>query len=315
LAQDNGIELTEAELEEMANTISGMNVNNIDQVTDKFNTFAETISTKADTAIDNLDASIDELRSDMAAMQFNENEITEMEKSAEKAADATQELSNSMSNIGGLAGEGVQGTFKMSVALTEFASTAMAVSSLITSVQSSMRIFADEGASGFEKFGAALSMIMPLLSTYNALQALSTTLTKADGVAKLFALVGYKMMKTEAGALTLAKIGETGAVTANTAAWYANPIMWIALIVVGVVAALAALVAVIGAVSKALSDAYNADAIAAENAEKAAENLTAAYEDAKTAYEDMIGAMDEYKSAREGLESLTKGTFEYEEAL
>jgi hypothetical protein len=126
----------------------------------------------------------------MAAMQFNENEIAEMEQSAERAAEATQELSNSMSNIGGLADENVQGTFKMSVALTEFASTAMSVSSLITSVQSSMRVFADEGATGFEKFGAALSMIMPLLSTYNALQALSTTLSKQDKIAKLGAAAG-----------------------------------------------------------------------------------------------------------------------------
>jgi hypothetical protein len=123
------------------------------------------------------------------------------------------------------------------------------------------------------------------------------------------------MVKTESGALTLVKMGETGAVNANTAAWYANPIMWIALVIVGVIAALAALVAVIGAVSKALSDAYNADAIAAEKAEASARALSEAYNEAKQSYEDMIAAMDEYKSARESLDSLTEGTKEYQEAL
>ena len=315
LAQDNGIELTEQELAEMANAINGINVDNVDQVTDKFSNFAQVISSRADTAIDTLDASIDELRSDMAAMQFNENEIAEMEQSAERAAEATQELSNSMSNIGGLADENVQGTFKMSVALTEFASTAMSVSSLITSVQSSMRVFADEGATGFEKFGAALSMIMPLLSTYNALQALSTTLSKQDKIAKLGAAAGQMAANAMAAIGIGVKNAETGAVVANTAAWYANPIMWIALIVVGVVAALAALVAVIGAVNKALADAYNADAIAAEKAENAAKNLGEAYNTVKQEYEDMIAAMENYQSARDALDELTKGTEEYEDAL
>jgi hypothetical protein len=91
--------------------------------------------------------------------------------------------------------------------------------------------------------------------------------------------------------------------------------MWIALVVVGVVAALAALVAVIGAVNKALADAYNADAIAAEKAENAAKNLGEAYNTVKQEYEDMIAAMENYQSARDALDELTKGTKEYEDAL
>ena len=315
LAQDNGIELTEQELAEMATAINGINVDNVDQVTDKFNNLAQVISSRADTAIDTLDASIDELRSDMAAMQFNENEIVEMEQSAERAAEATQELSNSMSNIGGLADENVQGTFKMSVALTEFASTAMSVSSLITSVQSAMRVFADEGATGFEKFGAALSMIMPLLSTYNALQALSTTLSKQDQIAKLGAAAGQMAANAMAAIGIGVKNAETGAVVANTAAWYANPIMWIALIIVGVIAALTALVAAIGAVSKALIDAHNADANGAKEAAEQVEVLTERYEELKNKAQELNDAIADYQDARNALEDLEKGTDEYAEAL
>jgi hypothetical protein len=74
-----------------------------------------------------------------------------------------------MSNIDGIAEEDIQGTFKMSVAMTQFASTAMSVSSLITSVKSAISVFTDEGASGFEKIGAAISILMPLMSTFNAI--------------------------------------------------------------------------------------------------------------------------------------------------
>lgn len=315
LAQENGIKLSESMIKSMSNTINGMNVNNIEQVTQRFSNFAQVISGKANAAITTLDASIEDLRGDMSTMQFNENEIREMEQAAEGAATANQELSDSMTNISGAANENVQGTFKMSTALTEFASTAMSVSALITSMQSAISVFGDEGASGFEKFGAAISVILPLMSTFNALQALSTTLSKQDKIAKLGAAAGQMAANAMAAMGIGVKNTETGVVTANTAAWYANPIMWIALIIVGVIAALAALITVIVKVSRALSDAYNKDAIAAERAEASARALSEAYNEAKQSYEDMIAAMDEYKSARESLDSLTEGTKEYQEAL
>ena len=315
LAQDNGIQLSDSMIESMSQSIDEMNVDNIDSITEKFGKFAEVVSGKANASIGRLDTSIDELRSDMGAMQFNENEIVEMEQSAERAAEATQELSNSMSNIGGLADENVQGTFKMSVALTEFASTAMSVSSLITSIQSSIRVFTDEGATGFEKFGAALSMIMPLLSTYNALQALSTTLSKQDQIAKLGAAAGQMAANAMAAIGIGVKNTETGAVVANTAAWYANPIMWIALIIVGVIAALTALVAAIGAVTKALIDAHNADADAAKEASEQVKVLTERYEELKDKAQELNDAIADYQDARDALADLEKGTDEYAEAL
>jgi hypothetical protein len=74
-----------------------------------------------------------------------------------------------MGNIKGYADQGIESTFKMSVALTEFASVAMSVSSLITSIKGAIDVFSDDSATGFEKMGAAISILMPILSTYNAL--------------------------------------------------------------------------------------------------------------------------------------------------
>lgn len=92
--------------------------------------------------------------------------------------------------------------------------------------------------------------------------------------------------------------------------------LWAALWPIAVVAAaVAAAIAVLVLTIKALSNAYNADSIAAEKAEESARNLAEAYNEAKTEYEDMISAMENYQSARDGLDSLTKGTEDYSSAL
>lgn len=92
--------------------------------------------------------------------------------------------------------------------------------------------------------------------------------------------------------------------------------LWAALWPIAVVAAaVAAAIAILVLTIKALSNAYNADSIAAEKAEESARNLAEAYNEAKTEYEDMISAMENYQSARDGLDSLTKGTEDYSSAL
>ena len=315
VAKESDLALDDDYIEKMAQSINNMDTSNIEDVTAEFDDFATAISTDASNGVKQLDGSISTLSEKMGALQFDSGEIDGLEQKADEAAEGLQNLNNSMDNIQGTAEETFGGEFKPSVALTEFASVAMSVSSLVTSMQSAMSVFADEGATGFEKIGAAISVLMPLMSTFNALQALSTTLSNKDTIAKAANALGMKVMAAIAPATVTAKTAETGAVWANTAAWYANPIMWIALIIVGVVAALAALVTIIVKVSQALSDAYNKDAIAAEKAEASARALSEAYNEAKQSYEDMIAAMDEYKSARESLDSLTEGTKEYQEAL
>ena len=77
-------------------------------------------------------------------------------------------------------------------------------------------------------------------------------------------------------------------------------------------------VAIISAITYSIHkgiEKYNEDAIAAKNAEEAAQELAKAYSEVKNKYEEMISTMDGYKSAREGLDNLTKGTNEYREQL
>lgn len=315
VARDNGIKLSGTMVESMSAAIDGLDADNIEQVTEKFGRFAQVVSRKANVALSNLETSIDDLREDMTSMKFNSDELKEMEQTAERAATATQELSNSMANINGVADENIDSTFKLSTALTDFGSTVMSVSSLVTSLQNAFSLIGKDGVTGFEVMGAMISTIIPLLTTYNSLQSLTSSLTQANYVKQLLAAKGYKMVTLESGKLAVAKVSETGAVISNTAAWYANPILWIALAIAGVVAALVILVTTIKGLSKAISDAYNADAIAAEKAEASARKLGEAYNEVKQEYQDMIAAMEEYQSAKDALSALTEGTEEYREAL
>ena len=273
-----------------------------------FEKFKQSIDGNLTSKMDSLNASIEESSDTLEKLGLSTTGLGAMKKSAEEAAEGVTKLTLSTGNIKGQVDKGIDSTFKMSVALTQFGATAMSVSTMLNSINSAINIFKDEGATGLEKFGAAISIITAAMSAYNSVTALSNTLLKSRAMAEMTATLMTKLG-------IAAKVSETGAVVANTAAWYANPIMWIALIIVGVVTALAALVAVIGAVNKALADAYNADAIAAEKAENAAKNLGEAYNTVKQEYEDMIAAMENYQSARDALDELTKGTKEYEDAL
>ena len=297
IADENGLELNAEDIEKLANKIKTLDSNNIEEITQDFSTFANEVSGKAQNAIGGLDASIDQLRGTMSDLQFDSTEIKEMEQAAEGAASAAQDLNNSMDNIGGIADENVEGTFKMSVALTEFASVAMSVSSLISSLKGAINTFTDEGASGFEKFGALLSTIMPLISTFNALQSFATTLSKNATIAKW--------------AETKATAAATTAKWAENAAWLASPITWIVGAILGVVAALGLLVVSISAVTKALNVENNALKEAEQREKQAADA-------AKRVSEEINGigeSLDKISSKTDALKELEEGTLEWYQAL
>ena len=313
VAKESDLALDDDYIEKMAQSINNMDTSNIEDVTVEFDDFATAISTDASNGVKQLDGSISMLSEKMGALQFDSGEIDGLEQKADEAAEGLQNLNDSMDNIQGTAEETFDGEFKPSVALTEFASVAMSVSSLVTSMQSAMSVFADEGATGFEQIGAAISVLMPLMSTFNALQTLSTTLSKSSYVAKLFEVLGYKMMTTESGKMVLAKVTETGAVVANTAAWYANPIMWIALVVIGAVAAVALLVSWIVKLTKSLSSDTLEKRLKA--AEAATKGMAQAAEEAEDKYQNLLDTINSYDSAVEKLKDLEAGTNEFTLAL
>ena len=170
----------------------------------------------------------------------------------------------------------------------------------------------------------SLSMAIPaLISGLQVLNREQLKRIKADAVQigqGAIALVQSGLRALGAWGEATANKGVTASLWEQVAAWVAVHIaaLPVSVVILLIVAALGALVAIsagVIAAFNAISNAYNADAIAAENAATAAQNLAEAYGEVKQEYEDMISAMENYHSARDALDDLTKGTEEYQEAL
>lgn len=278
-----------------------------------FEEFSAAIGPELKTRLDTLTQDLQETDATLDGLGLSSDGLKNMRTSAESAAEGVTKLALSTGNIKGQVDAGIDSTFKASVAFTEFGAAAMSVSTTISSIQNMISVFTDEGATGFEKMGAAISALVAVMSAYNAVQAFATTLKKSDTVTTLLQTAGTKLKQ-------VADKGETAGIWAKVAAYIAEqiaaaPVLVITLALVAAFVALAAIVAVVVSVVNAISNAYNKDAIAAEKAEASARALSEAYNEAKQSYEDMISAMEEYKSARESLDSLTEGTKEYQEAL
>lgn len=313
LAKSKGIKLSSEDITKMSEKIEKMNPDNILQVTKSFNTFASDLDAKIGPKVSAIDRQIDSMRTDMADMNFDPTVVSEMEQTAEASADIGIELDNARENAEGFGEEAPKGMFSASTAVMQFGSAMMSANMVINSVQSAISVFSDEGATGFEKIGAAVSVLTSIMGAYNSVQALTTTLKKSDTIQTWLQAASAKVK-------TAADSGETVGIWAKVAAYIAEqaaawPVLVVTLLIVAAFAALAAIITIVVAVVNAISDAYNKDAIAAEKAAATAQALKEAYEETKQAYEDMIAAMEEYKTAREGLDSLTEGTEEYKAAL
>ena len=318
IATDNKIAFNKSLVEELNNEIESLSTGNITKATNLFAQLAQEVETVVSPKITELDADIDKLETNLGYLGTSKNGIATLGKDAMETAVAGQQLSDSLSNIGGIADENIKSFTSTSVALTEFASVAMSVSGLINTVKSSLSIIFDEGTSGVEKFGAAVSILSGIMTAYNAVMAFGTTLKKIDTSAEttnILAKTANALATKVATALKLAAApaitAETGAIWANTAAWYANPIMWIALVIMAAVAAVGLLIAGI----VALSNAESKEEKEAKKMAAASKELAETADEAKQAVEDLKSAFDGYDSAIETLNECVKGTQEWYDAL
>ena len=274
------------------------------------------------TAMDTFEKEIDDIREKIRTIG-GEDALTAFDNAIDAAKEKSQQLKDALANTGQAANEMPKSTFQASVAWTQFASSAMATYTALNSVRNAVATIGEAfkgNASGMEVFGAAVSALMGIMMAYTSVQALATTLIEKDSIAKQMDVIATAVKTGATYAETAAEAGLTTATWAQVVANIAletsmSPLLIITLALVAAMAVLAATIMGIVAVAKAISNAYNADAIAAENAANAAKGLAEAYDEAKTHCEQMIAAMDNYKSARDALSELTKGTQEYIDAL
>ena len=314
LAKEKGLTISNDQVKELLNNIGDLNSENMDSVIKEFQEFANTVDGQATAKVEELDNEIEELRSNMTDnMHFSPEAVKGLEKAAESSADTNGKIAALRENVKGFSDEAPKGAFQASVAMTQFGSAAMSASMLVSSWQSAMSVFTDENATGLEQLGAALSIVTAIMSTYNAVQALSTTLSKSDAIAKMGQAAGQAAANAMAAIGIGVKNAETGAVVANTAAWYANPIMWIGLIIVAVVAAVLLLVAAFKALADAMKMKDPGEQLKAAEAE--ASRLAEELDKAKEASDKLKSSIEGYDTAVKKIEELTEGTQEWRDAI
>ena len=265
------------------------------------------------TGMENLEQQIDEIESKLRAMGVSQTDLDDLAEQFQTGAITADEYKQALERLQASSSKMPQHIMSASEGFGVFAGKLMQVTSAITALQNIGNIWKDEDASTGQKIMSTMSAMIPIIS-------LVTTLTNKKSLADLSAAASAILQAVGLGGLIPVKGAETAATVAQTGAnvglmasmW---PVLLVTLLIVAAIGTLVAIFAGLKAIVEAVSNAYNADAIAAENAENAAKNLGEAYNECKQEYEDMIAAMDNYKSARDALDELTKGTKEYDAAL
>ena len=317
--KNNGFETQTQELKELEAALQDPQVS-AEVLAQKFEAFSTSLDPNMSSKIGELDAAILKTRQDLEGAGIGAETLDGLAQSTDQLTQKTNQLNQSRENGKRIADESIQSEFHMSTALTQFAGAAMSVYTVINSAKNAIATFGDEGASGIDKVGAALSLLMSITMAYNTVSALANTLSKtaigtklAEAVATKVKAVADGTETTGIGAKIIAKLAEIGVNYGLQASML--PILIITLAITAAILVLIGLILAITAAVKALSDAYNADAIAAENAENAAKNLAEAYNETKEAYEDLKSAVEDHENAIAAIEDMEKGTREWRDAI
>lgn len=303
LAKEKGITLSTKSVNDLLKKVEQLDGTNLNSVTQAFSKFASTIDGKVDAAVGELDTQLDDMRDNMSTkMHFSDEAIAGMERTAGASAELNNQLKNTRENVKGFGDEAPESAFKASTAVTQFGSAVMSAQMLVNSWKSAIDVWSDSSATGFEKVGAILSVVTATMSTFNAIQQFSTTLSKSDAIAKTASALGAKILAAATKGAVASKTAETGAVWLNNEAWYASPVLWIAAIIIGVVAVIAVITAAIVKWTEVMTkgnkiETENCD-ILVENAKKTKE-LTDANKELATGMEDLIDKYQEMNAEGE----------------
>lgn len=227
-------------------------------------------------------------------------------------------------------------------------SSASSIAMGLSSVGNAVRTLSDENASFTEKLTsgtmaatmglqglmAATKLFSSIMASKNAAQQVSNTLTEISKVKNdemaasnikniLITKMGIGEKKAENMAIKMVVASKGQETIATDKQTISN--IKLAASESTVLAPLSAIILAIGIFTLVIwgtvkaVQAFNNDieknTQAAENAETAAKQLSERYNECKQEYEDMISSMEEYQTARDGLDSLTRGTEEYSNAL
>ena len=184
--------------------------------------------------------------------------------------------------------------------ITSFASVALSLSSVITTLKTGFETMADSEMTAGEKMNSVLSSIPSLLMSVGMLSSALTSTASSSILASL---------GSNAFGGSLLKLSGVEAVTAGTTATLGQAFLTLAPYLLIVAGAVAALTFAFDAMEKASID-YKL-----KEAEKAAEQATERLNETKKAAEDLSSAFENYQTIRDELDNCTTGTEEWRNKL
>ena len=206
----------------------------------------------------------------------------------------------------------------ISQSLTQMASAAMQLNSVLWSMRTFKEVFTNEDSTTIEKVSAALGLLTTALFMHNSVVALSTTLinleTKAGEmsiISKKVQAMAAKVLKVEEIALAVAEERVSEAAAKQAVANAALKVSYI-----GLLGAIAAVAAVIWLVKEAYDFYKNSTPEAQlERLTQEATEASNQFTEVKSAYEDMMSTIESYDGKTSALKELSKGSDEYKAKL
>lgn len=270
--------------------------NNLDKLKDAFQTLLQELNKPINTGIDELNKDAENLETNLEKASLKLNEVRQ---NAEQVAEGEVQQAFSRANIQGEADEPLETGFDMSVALSQTASSIMAVSGLITSLTSAFEVFGDESATAMEKFGAGVSIALMALESFTSILSLSKTLMDSDIIKKG---IGTVVNKAFGNSAYFAAGGTAALQTALSGLLFVLAAVTIAIgLVINHYQKQKELQVEAAEAAREEAKAKNENVEETKNLVKAYKDSLSSYEEIKNAYEEGTASLEEFTNAQSNL--------------
>lgn len=270
----------------------------LEDLKNKFQAFLQVMSGQATAGIGKFSDKTDELTDRLTQLLGGSDKAKEAVRRLrivfEELGDGTVDVDSMLKMLLGSLDQVDKTSVRAGTALAHFTSSLMAVNAQINALENITRVFSDETASGIEKVGAALGLVITSIESITALtQGLSTITTFIKGLSGI--------EKAAKGA-QVAQAGLNGTMKAGNIIAKANPYIAIATVIIGVISGVILF-------TQHQKEANEAIREGAEEAKKLADEnkqIISSNKDLVSSMRDALSVYEETGEGKEQLDNLTQ---------
>lgn len=270
----------------------------LEDLKNKFQAFLQVMSGQATVGIGKFSDKTDELTDRLTQLLGGSDKAKEAVRRLrivfEELGDGTVDVDSMLKMLLGSLDQVDKTSVRAGTALAHFTSSLMAVNAQINALENITRVFSDETASGIEKVGAALGLVITSIESITALtQGLSTITTFIKGLSGI--------EKAAKGA-QVAQAGLNGTMKAGNIIAKANPYIAIATVIIGVISGVILF-------TQHQKEANEAIREGAEEAKKLADEnkqIISSNKDLVSSMRDALSVYEETGEGKEQLDNLTQ---------